>query len=338
MDYQTRLAKVRKELRRKKSDLLVISGPANIFYLTGFSEIEGYLLVDKKNIGFFTHGIYFQEVLDGRFPYTVNIERLTPVSFYKFINSFSRPSFIGPELSFEGYSALKKKLKKEPVIFPDFIRKIRAIKEKDETALIKKATDIAENVLKKIAGYVRPGTRELDIVAEMKYLAIKEGAEKEGFDPVVASGVNSSYPHHRPQNKQIKNGESVVIDFGVSFHGYKSDLTKTYFAGNPGKEEKNVYGLLLELHERLDEIIRREKSCRKIHDYAVGFLKKKNLDKFFVHGLGHGVGIEIHELPFLNSRTKDFLKKDMIFTLEPGIYLPGKFGIRQEKMVFYNLP
>jgi len=221
----------------------------------------------------------------------------------------------------------------------NFIQKIRAVKEKEEIQLIKKAKEIAEETLKEIKLLIdeRENFTELDVVSEIKYKLIKNGARKESFEPIVASGVHSSYPHHKSKNKVIKKGEVIVIDMGADFRGYKSDLTATFFSGKVSDEIKKIYNIVKDVQKYCIEFIEENKSKKikgsYVHKKAIEIFKKYKLEKYFIHGLGHGVGIDIHEKPQLSPRSKDILEKRNVITVEPGLYFHNKFGIRLEKML-----
>lgn len=336
-DYEKRIKRTRQYLDGKNLDCLIIRCPSNIFYLTGLYSVEGYLCIDCKDITFFTGGIYYQHAIDKQKELITQfcVEKIEGKNFYKFLRTFKKPAVLSSEISFQAWRKLKLETNGKLKTIDDFLIKMRAIKEPEEIARIKKAHTIAKNVLKNIKPLIKCGKSELDISAEILYQIRKLGGSREAFQPIVASGINSSYPHHLPTGRKIKENDVIVIDIGVCFEGYNSDITESFFTGKVSEEARKIMDIIKEIHKNVFlDLINGEKCCKKLHCTAVDILKKHGLEKFFVHGLGHGVGIDVHELPVLNSSSKDTFKKAMVFTIEPGIYLPGKFGIRIEKMYF----
>jgi len=331
-----RITKVREFIERGKIDAIITKNSSHIFYLTGILEIEGYLIIDKKSLYIFTPELYFYECSDF-FKNNKNIfvKKIKNKTLQKFLSRYRKTGFINTEISYSNLKNFKKETKTKLFPFEDFILEMRMVKDKEEIEYIKKAKEIAEKTAEKIKDKIKEGTKELDIVAEIKYLIIKNGGRKESFEPIVASGIFSSYPHHKPKNKKIEKGDVVVVDLGADYNGYKSDLTYTFFAGKVSDEVKKIYRIVEETKKICIEYSQKENlkgDC--LYKKAVENFRKYNLEKFFIHGLGHGVGINIHEKPSLSKKSKDFIKRGSVFTIEPGIYLPGKFGIRLEEMIF----
>jgi Xaa-Pro aminopeptidase len=340
VEFEKRIEKIREFISNKKIDAFFTKNQSHIFYLTGLFEIDGILLIDKENLYLFVSPLYLQESLDS-FGYNkriknLYIKELKNNNFQKFISRYKKVGFIETEISLHSFKNLKKQTKAELVgIIDDIILNMRMKKEREEIELIKKAKEITEKTMEKIKEEIKEGITELDLTAEIKYQLIKNGARKESFEPIVASGINSSYPHHKSKNKKIKNGEVIVIDMGADFFGYKSDLTETFFCGKVDDEIKKIYNIVEETKKICIEYCENENLRGKdIYKKAVENLKKYNLEKFFIHGLGHGIGIDVHEKPYLNKKGNEKIEKGFVFTIEPGIYLPGKFGIRLESMFF----
>lgn len=330
MDYQIRIERVREFIDRKNLPAIIIKNPSNIFYLTGLLEIEGVLVIDKKNISLFTPSLYYSEVLDLATFYIKTVIYKNE-EFKKFLKRYNKIGFIDTEWTFSSYKNLLKDYKIIPV--PDFVKNMRMIKEAEEIRYIEKAIEINRKVLKDIKREIETGIEEVIIAGKIHYLIRKYGGRREAFEPIIASGVASSYPHHKNRNIKIEKGKPVVVDAGVDYNGYKSDLTDTFFKGTPEKKFKEIYNILKDIQKKVIEFISPGKTGEEIHSYAVKLLKKKCLDKYFIHGLGHGVGIDVHELPVLAAGSKDEIKKGCVFTVEPGVYIPGKGGIRVEEMV-----
>ena len=210
--------------------------------------------------------------------------------------------------------------------------KLREIKTENEIQLLKKSCFYADKIIQKAVKNFKSFKTESEAAAFLEYETKKLGLEL-SFSPIVASGSNGSMPHYEPSNIKIKKG-FCVIDFGVKYRGYCSDITRTVYAGKPSNKEKDIYKMLLKIQNDAIAQIKENKKCSELYDFV-----NKSLGKYknnFIHGLGHGVGVEIHEMPNLTMNSKDRIKNNMVFTIEPGIYFPKKFGIRIEDTVLFN--
>lgn len=210
--------------------------------------------------------------------------------------------------------------------------KLREIKTEKEMQILRKSCSYADKIIQKLIKNFNDFKTESEAAAFLEYetKAIGLGLS---FSPIVASGSNGSMPHHESSNTKIKNG-FCVIDFGVKYRGYCSDITRTIYVGKPNKNEKEIYNLLLTIQKNTINEIKNNKKCSELYDFV-----SKHLGKYgrnFTHGLGHGVGVEIHELPNLALNSKDRIVNNTVFTIEPGIYLPKRFGIRIEDTILFK--
>ena len=206
---------------------------------------------------------------------------------------------------------------------------LRQIKTREEIKIIKKAFDYADKIINKAIKNFKKFKTESEAAAFLEYEAKKRGLGT-SFPPIVASGKNASMPHHMPKNTKLQKG-FCVIDFGIKYQGYCTDITRAICIGKPSRQEKEIYNFLLKIQKGIIDSIKPNDNCGKIYGNCV-----KNLgeySKYFTHGLGHGVGVEIHELPNLTLNSKGKIRKGMVFTIEPGIYIPKKFGIRIEDSI-----
>ena len=210
--------------------------------------------------------------------------------------------------------------------------KLREIKTEKEIQYLKKSCNYADNILQNALNNFTSFKTESEVAAFLEYETKKLGLEL-SFNPIVASGSNGSMPHYEPSNTIIKKG-FCVVDFGVKYKGYCSDITRTIYVGKPSEKEKKIYNLLLTIQKKTINEIKNNKKCSELYNYAITSLGKYKNN--FIHGLGHGVGIEIHELPNLSLNSKDRIKSNMVFTIEPGIYFPKRFGIRIEDTVLFK--
>lgn len=232
--------------------------------------------------------------------------------------------------SYKNFKKQFKKIKAKDIALDCL--KLRQIKTKKEIKILKKSCNYADKFLQKTLKNIKDFRTESEIAAFLVYETKKNGLEL-AFNPIVASGSNGSMPHYEPSNIEVKKG-FCVIDFGVKYKGYCSDITRTIYFGKPGKKEKEIYYLLLNIQKNTINQIKENKKCSEVYDFAVDSLGKYKNN--FIHGLGHGVGVEIHELPNLTLNSKDRIKNNMVFTIEPGIYFPRRFGIRIEDTVLFK--
>lgn len=210
--------------------------------------------------------------------------------------------------------------------------KLRKIKTDKEIQFLRKSCNYADKILQKAIKNFKEFKTEAEIAAFLVYETKKNGLEI-SFNPIVASGSNGSMPHYEPSNIPVKKG-FCVMDFGVKYKGYCSDITRTIYFGKPSPKEKETYDFLLNIQNDAVSKIRDNIKCSELYDFVIKRLGK--LQKNFTHGLGHGVGVEIHELPNLTLNSKDRINDNMVFTIEPGIYFPKKFGIRIEDTVLFK--
>ncbi|MBI2657071.1 aminopeptidase P family protein [Candidatus Woesearchaeota archaeon] len=231
------------------------------------------------------------------------------------------------------YSNFKKQFKKIKAkdIAVDCL-KLREIKTGEEIKLLKKSCRYADKILQNLIKNFKGFRKESEAAAFLEYETKKKGLEL-SFSPIVASGSNGSMPHHEPSGQKIKKG-FCVIDFGVKHKNYCSDITRTIYVGKPSKPEKEIYSKLLAIQNDAINQAGLNKKCSELYDFAVKSLGKYS--KNFTHGLGHGVGVEIHEMPNLTLNSKDKIRDNMVFTIEPGVYFPGKLGIRIEDTVLFR--
>ena len=208
------------------------------------------------------------------------------------------------------------------------------VKTEEELACIRKACEIAEAAYTELLGLLKEGMSENETAGLLEYLMRKHGAFDRSFETIAAFGKNTSVPHHASCGDKLAKGMPVLLDFGCVYGGYCSDITRTFLFGDNGDTEfKEVYGRVLEAHMLAAEGIRAQMTGIQADAFARDHLKKYGLDKFFTHSLGHGIGVNIHEAPYLSARSGNILADGMVFSIEPGVYFEGKVGIRIEDSV-----
>ncbi len=230
----------------------------------------------------------------------------------------------------EAFNSLKRAFPKSKYSnIGEICRNLRLVKTKEEISFIKNGCQIADGIFNDVIKNFKTFKTETDVASFLEYKIKKRGLDI-SFKPIVASGKNSSMPHYSPKNIKLQKG-FCVIDFGVKYNGYCTDMTRTIYIGKPSEKDIKMYNLLLETEKAAVASVRENTECGLVYDNVVKWLGKYS--KNFTHGLGHGVGVEIHEAPNLKPQSKDKIKSNMVFTVEPGVYFAEKFGIRIEDTV-----
>ncbi len=233
------------------------------------------------------------------------------------------------------YLAMKKSLSRagielKMVPVKEMLESIRMIKDHHEIECIKKAIAISDDVIQNIDKLAKPGMTELELAWLIERHMRESGSEPVAFSVICASGPNSALPHAQPSSRSINTAEPVVLDFGARFKGYVSDLTRTICLGSPDNQFKKLYNIVRSAQEAAVEGIKTGMSAKKADMLARKIITKAGYREHFGHGLGHGIGLAVHEKPHLGASSKDVLQEGMVFTIEPGIYIPGWGGIRLE--------
>jgi Xaa-Pro aminopeptidase len=213
------------------------------------------------------------------------------------------------------------------------VERARMVKDEDELAVIRSAVNLGAKLFDRALEVMRPGVKESDVAAEMEYAARRAGAEEMSFSTIIASGERSALPHGRASDKPIKPGGFAVCDFGVILDGYCSDQTRTVWVGSVSEDARVGYEAVLEAQLAAIAAVRPGVSVGEVDGAARKVLRKRGLGRYFTHSTGHGVGLEIHEAPRLAAGQKTVLQPGMVITIEPGVYFPGKWGVRIEDMV-----
>ena len=216
---------------------------------------------------------------------------------------------------------------------PPLVEQARMVKDDDELKCIRAAVLLGASLFDRALEVIRPGVRETEVAAEMEYAARKAGAEAMSFETIIASGERSALPHGRASQAAIPGQGFVVCDFGVILSGYCSDMTRTVFVGRPSAEVRGVYQAVKLAQQAAVDAVRPGFSVGEVDRVARKSLQKSGLAKYFTHSTGHGVGLEIHEAPRVAAGQTEILQPGMVITIEPGVYVPGKWGVRIEDMV-----
>ena len=307
----------------------------NMFYFSGYNGV-GALMIPRKQRPFIVAPK--MEVERARQSNIKKVYSMEKKKFFEEVFSIIKRNKIKSKkiaidnnnFSLNHYKYFKKQFKKVKTkdISLDCL-KLRQIKTNKEILIIKKSCNCASKILQKTIRNFKDFKTESEVTAFLEYETKKLGLGV-AFSPVVGSGSNGSMPHYEPSNVKLKKG-FCVIDFGVRYKGYCSDITRTIYLGKISKKEKEIYDFLLNIQKNIVNNIKISDHCNRIYENCVKSLK--DFSKYFIHGLGHGLGVEIHELPNLTLDSKDKILENMVFTVEPGIYIPRKYGIRIEDTV-----
>ena len=317
-------------------DALLVTSLQSIRYLTGFSGSDGILLLTNDSGCFLTDSRYTTQAQSevSAFPVTEYRIKLDAVVEWLGQHSIKRVGFVASQLTVAVYNELTCKLPEvEFVALKDEISDIRAVKDRDELVLLERAAVLASASLEEILPLVRPGVLERELALELEIAMRRRGADDKAFDFIVASGERGALPHGRASEKVISSGEMVTFDFGALCNGYNSDETVTVAVGKQDPRLLDVYTIVKEAHDRAIDAVRPGIPLKELDRVARSFIAERGYGPYFGHGLGHGVGLEVHERPLLSFRSEDKAEVGMVFTVEPGVYIPGLGGVRIEDTV-----
>jgi Xaa-Pro aminopeptidase len=246
----------------------------------------------------------------------------------------SRSGFEARNITYSRYWKLREKLNwLKFKSFDSFVEDLRITKDKEEIDKIRKACSILDKAFEATITYIKEGVTEQEIATELEYRTRKYGGEKPAFETIVASGKRSSIPHGVATNKKIKKGEFITIDFGTKYQGYSSDITRTVFLGTPTKRDIEIYETVYSAQNLVLQSIKENIKTKELDKIARDFISKNGFGEYFSHSLGHGVGLNVHEMPGISKKDNHYLKKGMVFTIEPGVYIPDYQGVRIEDII-----
>ena len=340
-DFDTRISLVIDSLNSRSLPAIIVLNPSNIKFLTGFSGSNSCLLITTQNIYFFTDSRYLEDSKN-KFSswivekYSRDFKEIHQALYELNIHKIGYESKKISQFDFENLSFNSMEI--EFVKSDGLIEEIRSVKDVCELHQINQAIEFADQTMQWILNQPLEGLKEIEVSKMIKKQLLELGADDVAFNTIVATGINSAVPHHLPDDSIIQSGDCLVIDMGAEFNSYRSDITRTTFIGNKPQDFDKIYDLVLEAQEmgiqsvtngvtggEIDRLVR-----NKIEEVSPGF------SKYFITGLGHGVGLDIHEYPMLIPDSSDKILDNSIFTVEPGLYLTGWGGIRIEDMVLFK--
>ena len=342
MNVPDRLAHLRSRIAELELDAFLVSDPLNRLYLSGFTGSSGYLVVTQTDAVLVTDFRYVEQAAREASSYRVHRTRSGVPWLPEVAGRLGvrRLGFEADHLSVALHSRLKSSIEESDDAndvrleqTSGVIERIRGVKDNDELALLRRSVRIADAAMASAASFVKPGTTEAQISWHIEQELRRLGAEGPAFDIIVATGPNGALPHHRADDTVVKDGDAVVIDMGALHQNYRSDLTRTLAVGHPGEKFASIYASVLEAQQAAIDGARPGMAGKEIDSIARDVISEAGYGDEFGHGLGHGVGLAVHEHPMVVPKCEDVIENGMVFTVEPGIYISGWGGVRIEDMV-----
>jgi Xaa-Pro aminopeptidase len=337
-----RIQKLKDSLQRENLDGYIVANETNMLYFTGFLGGARLLVPAKNEPVLYVHGVNYEAAkeiakncrvelvkraaedgADRKVAEQIKKLKLKQVGF----DALDASIFLKIK---KGLRGVKLKAKSQ------LVWGLRKVKDKSELGYMRKAAEIANEGIRRAAEVIRPGMREYEVAAEIEYAMRKLGSEGVAFETIVASGPRSAYPHGGCTDKKIKRGEFIVIDLGAKYQHYRADLTRTLLIGKPSQKQAKIYETVRKAQQKAFESLREGVKAKDSDAIARKTIKQAGYGRYFVHGLGHGIGLDVHELPTLTPESKDLLKAGNVVTVEPGIYIVGFGGVRIEDTVLVH--
>lgn len=337
----SKMEKVIRILEEKQADAILVHNRYSMRYISGYCGDTGVLYLSKNKKVLYTDFRYiYQAIAEAKDFEVVDIADkgyAGSIAETVFADGAKKICFEGGEVIYSSYSKLREKLEGVELIpIDDELSDIRIYKTADEIANIRQAEHIGDLVFTEMLDFIKPGMTELEIAARIEYGLKKNGAEGNSFDPIVASGVNSSMPHAVPSRKVIEKGDFLTMDFGCTYNGYCSDMTRTIVIGKASDKQKEIYNIVLEAQLAAIDAAKPGITGKALDAVARDIIAKASYGDCFGHGLGHGVGLYIHEGPRAAKMNEKALEAGMTVTIEPGIYVKDFGGVRIEDLLVLN--
>ncbi|MDF2550619.1 MAG: pepP [Chlamydiales bacterium] len=331
--YLNRIAKLRSRLASWSIDALLVHDPVDLFYLTGESLSLGKLLITNQEACLIVDGRYFEACQ--KCPFKVALSSKEDLKACLASYSVAMLGFDGSRLTYEEFEQIKKNnpnVTLRSIANP--LQDIRAIKEKEEVKALKKSAQLLARGFEYLLGEIQEGVTERFLARQLEIFFLKEGGEQLAFPSIIAFGANGSKPHYHSGDTVLKKNQAILVDIGVTLNRYQSDMTRMVFFGEPEAEIRSIYEIVLRAKRESSSLLRDGVSTAAVDTAARQVIKEAGYGDYFIHSLGHGVGLDVHEFPSLRTmENAPLLKAQMAVTIEPGIYLPEKGGVRIEDTV-----
>jgi len=316
----------------------LVFNSANLLYFTGFPGASALLTPRDGESVIYVYGVNYEQAKAEGKGFRVDLVKRDENLMAKIArqaDDYEIRKLALDGLGVESWRSLTKEVKGKTVLSlkPSFVSELRIVKDEVEIELMRRAAELTNDGMKTAYEVLSPGMKEYEVAAEVEYAMRKRGSYGTAFDTAVSSGPSSAFPHGGCSDRAIRAGDLVVVDFGAVYKFYRSDMTRTLVAGKPSEKQKKLFEIVKVAQQQAFEAIRAKAKACDVDGVARRIIQDAGYGEFFVHGLGHGVGLEIHEPPVLNSSSKDVLTSGNVVTDEPGIYLPGYGGVRIEDTV-----
>ena len=335
--FARRLERLARKVRKAELDAMVVYTGVNRLYLTGFESTNGLVVVEPGEEPIFLTDFRYLEMARKEVD-AARVEMLTDVPKQMGAlakrHGWRKVGFEGT-VPFDRYEAYRRAMPDvaDWIEAEGLVRELRVKKDRSEQAALRRAASMGDEVLRRTVEHVRPGMTEWDLRGVLRATVDELGATGESFPCIVSAGSNSSKPHAKVTERVVRRGQPLLFDMGVVVDHYCSDMTRTYFVGGASDKMREIYEIVYTAQHKAVDAVRAGKTCEQVDAAARDYIDKKGYGKYFGHGTGHGVGLEIHEAPNLRPGMKDVLEPGMVVSIEPGIYLPGIGGVRIEDVV-----
>jgi Xaa-Pro aminopeptidase len=321
-------------MRSAGLDALLVSSPSDVRYLTGFTGSNALAIVRRRSLTLVTDTRYaLQSSIEARgIGRIITRDSLAEgAAAARALDGLRVVGFEAQHVTYAQYRQLRR-------LFPriefrstaDIVEDVATVKDRAEVRAIRRAVAVTDTVFSELLPLLKPGVTELDIAAEISYRQRRHGATGDSFEPIVASGDRGALPHGRATDRRIRKGELVTMDFGCVVDGYCSDLTRTVAVGRPAQDQRLAYAIVLEAQAAAIDAARPGMLGRDLDTVARTHIGRAGYGKHFNHSLGHGIGLRIHERPRISVASRDRLRQGNVITIEPGVYVPGRWGLRIE--------
>ncbi len=333
-----KLREVQELIKKEGLDAFMFSSQANVFYLSRFRSTHAYAVITPDSKYLLTDGRYYEKAKEELRDWEVVLLKgraLRQIKKFLREKGLARVGYESDRVSCE----LRKYLRSTRIKwkgYPNFLKEVRAIKTKEEIDTMREGVKKSDSIYRELLNFVRPGMTELEVRGFIVSKIFEQGGSGESFPAIVASGEGSAIPHWETSERKIRPNAPVLIDMGLVWKGYCTDFTRTFYLGTPDREFVKVYNIVRDAHLFALEKVKVGNRLGDVDKTAREYIKKKRYGKYFVHTTGHGIGVEIHEYPRVYYKGEDAditIEEGMVFTVEPGIYLPGKFGVRLENII-----
>jgi Xaa-Pro aminopeptidase len=341
-DIERRISELLKKMKAENIDVVLSTtfenSSLNPRYLSNFSGSFAYVVIAPDKQCICSDSRYWEQIKDQSPLELVKYDRSNASHILKdLLGSYKRIGYEAKTTTVSGFNELKEKVGADDHEFvecDEMINQLRMRKSAEEIESIKKAEEIALGAFTELLNEIKPGRTEKEMAAFLEYTMVKKGADKPAFDTIFGSGPNGALPHMFPTMKKVEEGEFIVIDFGAKYQGYCSDITRTVAVGEPTDEMKTVYEVVKRAQIESEKIASSSLSGKEIDKVARDIITAAGYGDYFGHGLGHGLGLFVHEQPGVSAMNEEKLPQGAVVTIEPGIYLPGKFGVRIEDDIY----